>query len=361
MIFAAAVSGPHVAIPHVHLFLPHSFTHPPLWVLVIAGLGIFGWTYANVKTGYSGLASVGGGLNYVIGPMGSGKSMFGVRRIVRAVCEGRYAVTNVRLLPGWSERVCRKEFPRDWRNQERRSRRVAWLEGHYVYETSLRQAMRYRLPCFVCGGNVRECQHPQVGGEARAVFVWDEAHNDLNNRDYQGHGRTSDLREAEKERRRLVLRWATQLRKLGYVGFLLSQHHENTDAQLRRVCNHVIKLQNQRTTGKFAKLLPKRLTLFLAYWYPANMAEMAGKVNALHLDRYILPWTRHLYDTMEVFHGLDDELEEEDRPIVLPAGGRQGAGPRVSGVAPVAALSTAVAGLLDNATSDPGETIPVIG
>ena len=48
---------------------------------------------------------VAGGLNYVTGPMGAGKSLYGVRRIVAQLIAGGYAVTNVELLPGWSERV----------------------------------------------------------------------------------------------------------------------------------------------------------------------------------------------------------------------------------------------------------------
>ena len=43
---------------------------------------------------------VAGGLNYVTGPMGAGKSLYGVRRIVAHITAGRYAVTNVELLPG---------------------------------------------------------------------------------------------------------------------------------------------------------------------------------------------------------------------------------------------------------------------
>lgn len=332
----APVAAP-APVPRVHLLLPHEFTHPSMYLVVVIAIGICVWTYIQARVGFDGLESVGGGLNYVVGPMGSGKSMFGVRRIVSAVCSGSYCVTNVRLLDGWAERVARHEFWRDKSSPERLARRVAWLQAHYVYETSLEQAMRYRLPCVVCGGDSRECGHPQVGGEARAVFVWDETHNDLNNRDYQGHGNTQSERETERERRRLILRWATQLRKLGFVGFLLSQHHENTDAQLRRVCNHIIRLQNQRHAGKFGKLLPKRFTMFLAYWFPAHLADKSvGGVKNVHFERYFLPWTRHLYDTMEVFHGLDAELDDDRAPIVLPKGGWfRGEGPRDSGPAPL--------------------------
>ena len=268
---------------------------------------------------------LGGGLNYVVGPMGSGKSMFGVRRIVRALCEGQYVVTNVRLLPGWSEAVARKCFWRASRTEAGLAEVVQLLEGRYVFETSLKRATRYRLPCAKCGLDPKDCGHSGPFQESRGVFVGDETHNDLNNRDYRGHGSSREERQAEEERRRLVIRWATQLRKLGYVGYLLSQHHENTDAQLRRVCNFLIRLQNQRTAEGFwlTRLLPRRWTLFLVYTYPAHLADGRGdkSITPTSRERYWLPWTRTLYDSWETYHGIDDE-EGDDSPLLLHATGK---------------------------------------
>lgn len=287
------------------------------WVAFCMCATIFLWIKDRARRG---TAPTTAGLNYVVGPMGSGKSMFGVRTIVGALTAGKYVITNCRLLPGWAEKVCEWYHPRDNRDPARRAARIAFLEAHYIYERSLRTAMRYRVPCARCGGDTRECGHVGPFQEARAVFVWDETHNDLNNRDYQGHGDSREAREAEKERRRIVIRWATQLRKLGFSGYLLSQHHENTDAQLRRVCNHLIRLQNQRNVVGIAKLLPQKWTLFLCYWYPAHLADNKGEhlIQPVRMDRYWLPKERHLYDSWETFHGID-ELDGEDRPILLPA------------------------------------------
>jgi hypothetical protein len=326
-------------------------TSPIILVVVVGGgLAFCAWLWWQLR-GSTGTANAAG-LNYVVGPMGAGKSMFGVRLIVDTIAAGRYCVTNVRLFaPAESEQcpegafvaIARKLFPRDARNPARLERRARWLEGHYIFERSLEQAMRYRIPCAKCGGDTRECGHSGPFQEGRAVFVWDETHNDLNNRDYQGHGSNREDRELEKERRRLILRWATQLRKLGFAGFLLSQHHENTDAQLRRVCNHLVRLQNQRSAG-VGRLLPKRLTMFLVYWYPAHLADGTRLVKPVHFERYVLPWQRILYDSWETFHGLDDELEAARAPILLPSGGRyskpRGVGdeaPPLGGVSPPAA------------------------
>ena len=275
------------------------------------------WIYASSKA-QKGISGPSGGLNYVVGPMGSGKSMFGVRTIIAALCRGQYVITNVRLLPGWEKVVAKKNF-----SKSRRERAERMLLGLYVYEPSLRTAMRYRVPCAKCGEDTRVCGHSGPYQEGRAIFVWDETHNDLNNRDYQGHGKESNERALERERRRLVIRWATQLRKLGFIGYLLSQHHENTDAQLRRVCNHIIMLQNQRNRGGFGALLPRRLAMFLVFWYPAHLADGTTKAPPVRFERYFLPWTAKLYDSWETFHGIDDGLDDETTPILLPKGGRR--------------------------------------
>jgi len=113
--------------------------------------------------------------------MGAGKSLYGVRRIVGAATAGTYAVTNIELMPGWAERVAFHVAP--WRSRGRRARIATRLESFHVHETELQRAMRYRLP---------------GTGEARGVFVWDETHNDLNNRRWRDQGRSE------------ILEWATQ-------------------------------------------------------------------------------------------------------------------------------------------------------
>lgn len=293
-------------------------------LMVVATLYFWAKDAAN-----RGSSDVSGGLNYVVGPMGSGKSMFGVRQIVAALLAGRYVITNVRLLPGAFTELARREVGMvEARRPGAVEKRADYYAGFYVYEQSLARAMRYLIPCARCGGDARFCGHAGPEQEGRAIFVWDETHNDLNNRDYQGFGESRSERELEKERRRLVVRWATQLRKLGFVGYLLSQHHENTDAQLRRVCNHIIRLQNQRNAegSWLARLLPRRFTLFLVYWYPAHLATGVPDhlIKPIRRERYWLPWHRTLYDSWETFHGIYDDNNAEQSPILLPSGGRRG-------------------------------------
>lgn len=236
--------------------------------------------------------------------MGSGKSFFGVRQIVARLLAGEYVVTNVELYPDAPEKIARHYAPLSKRNQ----RDIAdKCRRYYVYEAELEEAMRYQLP--------------KVRKEARGLFVWDETHNDLNNRRYRERDqRDRELREVAGGYG--LLEWATQLRKLGYVGFLLSQHHENTDAQLRRFCNHVIRLQNQREQ---TRLLGVRITpwpLFLAWWYPAHVPQNQGRISAIRTDRYFLNWQRHLYDTFGLYHTVGFQDEADDGFVIrLPEGG----------------------------------------
>jgi hypothetical protein len=235
---------------------------------------------------------VGGGLNYVVGPMGAGKSLYGVREIVRRVLASQYVVTNVELYPDAPERIASRLAR--FRSAKVRQRVADKVRGYYVFETDLAEAMRYRLP---------------GKGDGRGSFVWDETHNDLNNRDWRKDGREQ------------VLEWSTQLRKLGFVGYLLSQHHENTDAALRRVCSFLVRLQNQREQ---TRLLGMRVTpwpLFLACWYPTNIPLNDSKVKPMRVERYFLGWHRHLYDTHGLYHGLS-RAEAADRAIWLPEDGR---------------------------------------
>jgi adenosyl cobinamide kinase/adenosyl cobinamide phosphate guanylyltransferase len=243
---------------------------------------------------------VGGGLNYVIGPMGSGKSYYGVRKIVGYLCTGRYVVTNVELRDDAFDRIARHVSR--FTTRRRRAELADRLRRFYVFETDLTEAVRYRVP---------------GKGEARALFVWDETHNDLNNRAWRER-----LKEHATARGTdALLEWATQLRKLGYVGFLLSQHHENTDAALRRVCNYLVRMQNQKDQTRMLGMRVTPWPLFLAAWYTTNTPLTDRKVKPVKVERYFLGWHRALYDTFGLYHGLSSD-ELGGNVVMLPVGGR---------------------------------------
>lgn len=238
---------------------------------------------------------VGGGLYYVTGPMGSGKSLFGVRQGVAAITRGNYWITNQRLYEGSFDRIAAHMVKLGTR--DKRARLAAAYRSYYVFTEDINEARRYRVP---------------GRGEGRAIFTWDESHNDLNNRTY-------------KEREQGLLEWATQLRKLGFIGFLLSQHHMNTDAQLRRISNGVVMLVNQREQHRIMGLRITPWPLFLAYWLPTHVGG-SGPVMPWRVDRYLLGWHRKLYDTFDLYHGVH-QADELGDAIHLPEGGRRAAAP----------------------------------
>lgn len=235
---------------------------------------------------------IGGGLSYVTGPMGAGKTLWGTRTGVQALMENKYWLTNIRLRDGWEEIVTKHLIRYNPFAYGRASEIEKKLRGHYIYLDAFEDATFIKVP---------------GTGEARAVMIWDEVHNDMNNRDWMESGR--------KE----LLKWGTQLRKLGFAGYFLSQHADNTDVSLRRVSSYIIKLQNQREHTRMLGIRVTPWPLFLAFWYPANV--IIGKGQPIKTERYFLSWHRHLYDTLDLYHGLHKQHQDNVRVMELPHGG----------------------------------------
>jgi hypothetical protein len=225
----------------------------------------------------------GGGLNFVTGPMGAGKSLYAVRGGVAAMMSGQYWVTNVELMPDAFDRIASRVSM--FAAKDRKRAIAEKMRRLYIYETDLSQVLKYRH---------------RGQGEARWRLDWDEGHNDLNNRSWRDEGRGD------------ILKWATQLRKLGGVGFLLTQHGDNTDAALRRVCNFQVRLQNQREQTRMLGMRVTPWPLFLAYWYPAHLGLAGQKIQPTKIERYMLGWHRHLYDTFGLYHGLAADQAASD-------------------------------------------------
>lgn len=252
-----------------------------------------------------------GGLHYIDGPQGHGKSYFAVRRIHRALWANQYVVTNIPLLPGWSERMVTHDRMRSLRMG--RSELVRHYESLYIHTDAIGDLFRFDIPCRVCGAQRRpddgRCANGHKLGEGRALAIWDESHNDLNNRSWNEKGRD------------VLLKGATQLRKLGFVAFLVTQHQDNTDAALRRVCGWRVRMMNMRehSRGLFGfRVIP--FNFFVASYYPANTVETTPGSAAFY-ERFLLGWQKRLYDSWGIYSGLyDDLLPLGDRIALPPAG-----------------------------------------
>ena len=262
------------------------------------------------------LSDLGGGLHYLDGPQGHGKSYHGQHRMIQALRQGRYVVTNQPFLPGWS-RVCAAH---DHYNRARYGRAEVqrWYESRYLYTDRIGDLFRFDLPCQKCGAPRREPGGPSVCAnghalrEGRGLAVWDEAHNDLGNRSWQEQGRE------------VLLKGATQLRKLGWSALLVTQSKENTDAGLRRVCGWRVRMTNLQKTTRLPiiKVSPFPRPFFIAAYYVANVpAESQGSQEPEFYDRFLLRWPKRTYDTLGIFAGLFTDLAELGDRIVLPAPG----------------------------------------
>lgn len=248
----------------------------------------------------------GGGLHFIDGAQGHGKSFKGIRLIGDSLINGAHVVTNVPLVPGW-EKLISRHNPKNYFRSKKHSHRD--LRERYHYVDSIDAAMKFRLLCIRCGSEPLECGHEQPDG--LAVIIWDEAHNELSNRDWSGRGATKEAQEQDKQRRARIILWATQLRKLGYEGYLITQHYENVDVGLRRVAGWRIRMLNQRENVRFLGMRILPFPLFIARYYPAN--ETITVFTKPEFKQVTgLSWHRKLYRTRAVFHGLADDLGRND-------------------------------------------------
>jgi len=138
-------------------------------------------------------------------------------------------------------------------------------------------------------------------------MIIDEAHNELNNREW------------EEKNQKTALRKLTLARKRGWEVYLISQHKDNTDAAARRIATVEIRLINWRQFTRVplmgTPLLP--FHLFLAQAFPANQpANVVSARKVMFRELFRVGWYANLYDTFEDFDGGVDD--EDEASIWLP-------------------------------------------
>jgi hypothetical protein len=228
-------------------------------------------------------------IHYVTGPLGAGKSFFAVRTLGNALLRGKAVATNIALRPDWAEVVARHN---QYVRYSRRARREYAIElrTRFLYEPSLERLT-----------------HVQVRGhgESRALLLLDEAHNDLNNRDWQ------------KEESKEFLRWLTLVRKKGFEAYVISQHKDNTDAGARRIATTQIQLVNWKQVTRVpvldVSLLPVPMFTAICTLNSESLG-FVGRTKPLWKKRFLLSWHRKLYGTHQLF---GEELYDPDA-IYLP-------------------------------------------
>jgi len=222
-------------------------------------------------------------IQYVTGALGSGKSYLAASNIARALLRGRVVFGNLELVDDWAgivarhNRYCR--FSRDRRRQ---------------YELELRSRYLY-VP------EIERMTHVKIHGigEGRAMLVLDEAHNDLNNRDWQ----STESKE--------FLRWLSLVRKKGCNTYIISQHKDNTDAGARRIATTQIQVVNykQITRIPVADVSMCPFPIFRAFCYlnAESMPKGVEKKKPLWKKWYFLSWPKHIYGTHQLYGEVDDD------------------------------------------------------
>lgn len=226
-------------------------------------------------------------IDYVTGSLGMGKSAYAVRTMARAFISGRAVAGNIRLADDWAYRVA-KHNPYTFGRPKFRAEIAKDIENRYHYADTLEELTWVKL-------------HGR--GESRGVLVLDEAHNELNNRDWQSLDS------------RIFLKWLSLLRKKGWRSLLISQHADNTDAGGRRICQTEVRMVNWKKIAKIPifgmEFLP--VPLFLALHFPTNLPpQVADKAKPNRRELFPLGWWKKLYDTHELFG--EDLVELIDDP-----------------------------------------------
>jgi hypothetical protein len=234
-------------------------------------------------------------LRFITGILGHGKSLYGARIIGRGLNSGRVVATNVKLQDGWQYLVL-KHNPFYLAGGSRYKREaVREVSTRYFFEPNFAKLLGARIKGY---------------GEGRGIRLFDEAHNRLNSRDFKEHDQN------------LMLRRLSLGRKRGWEDYIISQHKQNVDKQIRRIAHSEIQVVD------FQKLLTIPvigMQILPFHWFfiqeykleeSAMGTEKLGRRIGFTFSR--LGWWKDLYDTFEDFE-FDDELEDSGVVLPLPA------------------------------------------
>jgi adenosyl cobinamide kinase/adenosyl cobinamide phosphate guanylyltransferase len=221
----------------------------------------------------------------VTGAPGSGKSFYTVRAIADALDSGKVVATNATLLPDWETRLARRN-PIRRLIRGRVDQKVLTYQDRLHYTNDLAELMSIKL-----AGR----------GEGRGIAVLDEAHEWLNNRAWKDDDRAS------------INAWFAEHRKRGWDVYLITQHIDSIDKQVRDRVEYHVHLRNMRNLRLAGiRVIPFALFLAIHEW-------KAGPRSKTHISKrevFPLDGRRRLYDSFALVH--DDYDAGDDSSIWLP-------------------------------------------
>jgi len=258
-------------------------------------------------------------ISYVTGTLGAGKTIYSVRKASRALLEGKVVVSNVRFVDGWESVLLGHHYAYRFASRGTRAKMRREVSERFAYVPEVDRLLSARV-------------HGR--GERRGVMVFDEAHNQVNNRDWDKDGQKEALTNL------------TLARKRGWQVYVVSQHKDNTDAMVRRIATMEIRLVNWQQLTRVpilgTNLLP--FPVFLANAYILNVgSNIRSATKPLFRELYGVSWYGRMYDT---FQDYGEDLSTASDALWLPvrsSGGAPGAALGTSAVpAPTTALSSAL-------------------
>jgi adenosyl cobinamide kinase/adenosyl cobinamide phosphate guanylyltransferase len=221
----------------------------------------------------------------VTGAPGSGKSFYTVRKIAESLARGKCVATNATLLPGWSERLA-KSNPITRLRPGGVVSRGADYQDRLHYTNDLAELFSIKL-----AGK----------GEGRGVAVLDESHEWLNNRTWKDDDRQE------------INAWFAEHRKRGWDVYLITQHLDSIDKQVRDRIEFHIRLRNLRNLKVAGvPLLPVPMFMAIHVWAsgPRTQPHIAKR------EVFRLDWRRKLYDSFALVHDGYDVAD--DHALWLP-------------------------------------------
>jgi len=214
--------------------------------------------------------------------------------MARALISGRAVLSNILLCEDWERIILEHTLHYAIAGKKRKRYLRDEMRTRYIFEENFVRMLGARIDGY---------------GEGRGLRVFDEAHNRMNNRDW------------EKTDQKLMLRRLSLSRKRGWNDLIISQHAKNTDVAIRRIADTEVRVVDWSKILKVpimhTSLLPGHL--FLAQTFPVEESavpgvQRLGKKQSSEL--FHLGWWRKIYDTFADYE-FDDELDDGD-PLILP-------------------------------------------
>lgn len=236
-------------------------------------------------------------IRLVTGPLGTGKSYYGVRKAVQAIVNGKLVATNFDMQPDWVDRAVRHGHL--LKNTAKLDERVARFEKRYIRITTMQELRELRVrPEEPWARELRPGWW--VLKEGSLVVILDESHRWMNARSWSREGREE------------LLEFFALARKLGMEIYLIAQRAENLDVQVRELFEDHIHLVNLRRSARMMGIPVIPFNYFIAGW-----RNHAYPDEVIKTERYRLGWEKDLYDTMDTV-SFSEGQKSEASALYLP-------------------------------------------